>query len=177
MGGFCGKKHLGFCSCRFLKKGLLDLCKVLELFLFSSSLSNDGYDPFRVWQIFALLIVIPGCQKIFSQRPLAFAQCKLAKFSIRHPQHHWKKPDKWPPKIVLIFDQFWVIFQRCGLDENIDGDKKRLKNHKEGRIFLLAKFGVFLGSADLLDTLFLRLSFLHFGIPKAIWKIFEMAVD
>ena len=58
---------------------------------------------------------------------------------------------------MLIFDQFWVIFQRCGLDENIDGDKKRLKNHKEGRIFLLAKFGVFLGSADLLDTLFLRL--------------------
>ena len=78
---------------------------------------------------------------------------------------------------MLIFGQFWVIFQRCGLDENIDGDKKRLKNHKEGRIFLLAKFGVFLGSADLLDTLFLRLSFLHFGIPKAIWKIFEMAVD
>ena len=54
---------------------------------------------------------------------------------------------------------------------------QRLKNHKEGRIFLLAKFRVFLGSADLLDTLFLRLSFLHFGIPKAIWKIFEMAVD
>ena len=50
-----------------------------------------------------------------------------------------------PQKIVLIFDQFWVIFQRCGLDENIDGDKKRLKNHKEGRIFLLAKFGVFWG--------------------------------
>ena len=49
------------------------------------------------------------------------------------------------PKIVLLFDQCWVIFQRCGLDENIDGDKKRLKNHKEGRIFLLAKFGVFWG--------------------------------
>ena len=64
----------------------------------------------------------------------------------------------------------WV--EHCGLYENGD-DKKRLKNHKEGRIFLLAKFLVFLGV--FLTLCFCR-SFLHFGIPKAIWKIFEMAV-